>query len=610
MKTLVKIGLVDGFLLLVAGVLIAWGSPATGYESSIYWSTPISFWVCLFTATFISIVIVIYSLYFVKEKNRLWLWGISLIILCNVLLSSLYIIRSYGLLAVRGDEGIHLGYIKDIITYGLSGAENLGYPLMHVSVAYVSKWLSINPEVVLELTPIFFCILYVVFMGLLADLLAGKRVAILVALISALAFPGLIYTVPSSLADLTLPLILFLLVKSLRSGWKWKALFVCSLVLVCIFHQLTAAMAFVSLLVIPVVYFFLSKERKIASLVFYGLILAVVVTGFVYVQSPTIKTLASTMVPISATDSISAMSSGSLIQPFGGLSDERLTPSQTSVGKSNLGQIVDIIRYACRYGYSGEVAEQFFKIYGTPLALILCTLVSILLLRRQWSKYNLLVPFLVLVGVISLMLLVLLFTGISFGPLRLIVYLTLLGTIFAGLILDRVIRGKRTWLVFIVVLLLFGVSYNGIMIKYPSPYLLSTSLQDSQQEIEGTRWFLENRDPNIRIASWDFAPDRYAFYFYGIKGGSDQYYELRPLVKQLPFHLGYNKHNMIGQNFGNDTYVVMTNRIERRYIDLFPEIAKYRLLPSDIDKLNKDSSATKIYDNGDFRVWYAKSIEN
>lgn len=138
--------------MIILAILIARNSPATGYEPSIYASTPFLVWVYLFFSVACGIGIVIYCAY-KGERSNLWVFGLVLIGLCNVVVLSLYIIRDYTLWAMAGDPGSQLGKIQETI---ITGHIDIVYPITHVYFTLASQLTSIDPFLLSKWTPLSF----------------------------------------------------------------------------------------------------------------------------------------------------------------------------------------------------------------------------------------------------------------------------------------------------------------------------------------------------------------------------------------------------------------------------------------------------------------------
>lgn len=584
-----------GFILLAVATFLAWNSPTTGYESSIYYATPMAVWICLFLAIAFSIIATLGSLYLIKEHNKLWISGLLLITLISIFVSALYLIRSYAILDASGDTGTHLGLVKDIMATGHFPYVTLQYPAMHALLVQLSLTLGVNPIVIINLITPFWGLLYVAFIYLLAkSLLPSTKATVLITLITACTFFGVVFLVPSNLADLMFPMALFVLFKSFEEkAWAWRILLLLILFFFPLLHQITSVAIAVVLATALVSYIFIAKHKHSAkqTSIVAALALSFLVIWLSLWQLPTIQNTMPSIIPASGAD-ITTSTSG--------------IPTNTS----HLNRLIAEINFVSSYGYS--VAEQFFKQYGALLVFLALTMAILPYLLRARLKHWKTISLYGALIIIGLIMIAFFFTAIRFGPYRFVTYLLILGAIFSGFAASLSLKwtigkGKlaSTIALGLITLLLLGVATNSVLIKYPSPYILSPSLQNTQAELRGAEWFIDNKNMSMQTSGWTFVLRRYINYFQGAQATYGQYSSAADHTNRLPRHFGYTKYDMIGQNFNNTTYIVLTELNKRYYVDVLPKMATDFLLPSDFDRIDTDPSANLIYTNGGLDIWYA-----
>lgn len=589
-KRTLEIALATGFILLAVATFCAWASPTTEYEPSIYSATPIVVWVCFFLAIACSIIATIGSLYFCKERNKLWVLGLVLITLSYVFILALYVVRGYAMVGASGDAGTHFGYIKDIISVHHFTYSSLPYPMTHIFLAQLSLITSISPIVLMKLATAFMAMLYVGFMYLLAgSLFHGTRITVLITLSASCTFFGYTLLFPNNLADLALPMALFVLFKSFgERAWGWRVLFLTILLFFPMFHQVTSVALAAVLMVALVVYSFAAKHKRsvwltlgINVLAFAFLIAWIVLWQLPHIQYGYIPSL----VPADQSDVI-------------------LSPSGMPTNTSHIHRLVTEIHYVSSYGYN--ITEQFFKQYGILLVYLILALAALpLLLKNKVENWKAITLYGALIG-IGLMIIALFFTAIFGGPYRYVMYLSILSPVFAGFTLYALIKWARAKhkpiyisVLSLVILLLLGVATNSTLLKYYSSYTLTPNLQNTEPELEGSGWFIDNKNLTLQTSGWTFPLSQYVDYHLGYRA---LYSNTK--VYRLPRHFGYDEHDMMGQNFGNDTYFVLTELNRRYYVDVLPKMATDFLLPSDFDRIDNDPSANQIYTNGGLDIWY------
>jgi len=593
-KTSIKIITIVCSALISIALLIARNSPAKGYESSIYISTPVFVWESLLISYVCGIIILINHLYTNKsDKDNMWVFGLFLLFLSYTILLSLWIIRGYTLWC-PGDPLSHLGIIQNIVSRGYIESGNF-YPITHIYVSESSLICNIAPILLHKYIPLIFGLFYVIFMHLFAkSVFSTKNQVILATVCSVTLLPSwYLNLTPNHLSNLVFPVIFFLLLKSFTSSKiQWKILFIIIVFLFPPFHPVPSIVLLLILLTItlPNKILYLStisnknflRAKQISKFnIMLSLILAI--WSIVWISSFGVwKTV---------------------IYNINALIAEG--------GPNYLSTITQDIKYAEGYGYN--VTEYFFKIYGGLIIYIILTIVAFLIIWKKASErghkkiFSLYGPLVA----ITFFCFILFIFNLPFSPLRLIAYMLIICTLFASFTLNDILKKAQEshanilkLAIILTILLLIGVSINGALKLYPSPYTFSANFQITQSEIEGTDWFFHNKNTTISISSWYFAYPRYADFLMNLEE-KKQRKDLTPYMgSAFPFHFGYENYSMLGQSYNKDAYLVLTERVKRAYIDIYPDMAKIRLLPSDFEKLDNDSSIEKLYSNEEFDVWY------
>ena len=613
-STLIKALASVCFVLIAVAVMTAWNSPATGYESSIYWSTPSLVWWCLLLSIGCGIAIIVHQAYRGEEHSRLWALGLALILLSNTVVFSLHILRGYAMLNASGDSGTHLAITQNILASGhfyrqtITG--DLFYPATHLYLAQLSLILDSSPVTHMKWVPVLFQLQYVVFFYLLARrVLSGKGQVMLAAVAAtALSANSSAALFPNLLANLALPMALLLLFKSISPGaWQWRALLALVLVLFPLFHQVATVALVVVLLTVPLARVLLAglltngPKLTDRGLKFSMVALVVLIVWAGLWLSPMYRLVSGSL--IAEGYSIRVEAAGPPL------------PSELPEGASHLSRLSAKINYAQYYGYS--VAKQFFKTYASTAAYLLLALIAApILWRRIRSKANV-IDLASLYGplaAIALLGIGLFFTAALGGPMRYLPYLVTISTLLAGFTLSQFVdwtTSRKKWLAMtsgcLVFLFLAGISANNVWTFYRSPYTLNPSLHSTEAEIRGMGWFIHEKDTAIYSSGWYYAPWRYARFLLAPEERAQRRDYLRDATSDVPLHLGYDKSPAIGQSYEEDTYVVLRELNRRVYVDTYPRMAEVRLLPSDFARLDSDPSIDKLYDNSGLDVWLARA---
>jgi hypothetical protein len=287
-------------------------------------------------------------------------------------------------------------------------------------------------------------------------------------------------------------------------------------------------------------------------------------------------------------------------------------------GSSHLHTLTEDIAYAEGYGYN--VIGQIFKVLGGTFVYIILTLICIPILWKEMrtnkefnNLFSLYGP-LAVMGLVTIMLFVL---NIEFGPLRLHFYVVMICTIFTGFILYKMIEKIRQinktslhkFALALVIILLVGVSISGMLKLYPSPYIVSSTWQTTQTEVEGIDWLFKYRDLAIKMTGMSIAQYRFADLLLTPEEKAEQKIPWRlPEELRVPYHFGYNNPSSLSASYNEDVYLILTQRDESIYVDVFPEIAELRWHPNDFKRLKNDASLDKLYSNGGFDVWYIHAL--
>jgi hypothetical protein len=629
-KRVIKLLTIGGLALIIVALFLAWKAPATGYESSIYTATPLLVWVLLGFSAACGIGITIHQVWTKQhETSRLWVLGLLLILFSYVALLSLHIIRGYAFWCF-GDPATHLGEINDIIGTGYFGGNNF-YPVATTYAAQLCQICDLDPVIFLNLLPVVFAVLYVVFMYLLAKSLLPDKGAVIIVTVASLAPLHISLSfIPNGLANLLLPMALFLLVKSYGAGaWPWRGLVILMVFLFPVFHPVPAIALAAALAFMPVVKFIFDKIAKTTRKVFdssvkFSLVALVIlliwggwwVTSFPLAQG-VMRSLAAESYSIpEATPAITEPTpviEDASPRPEPYTLETAPAPGRTGGKVSNLARLIDAIRYAQAYGYSA--AAHIFNIYGAVFLYIVLTLIALPILWRRIAKQPKLGNFVSLYGplaAIALAIVALYFTAVGFSPLRFVMYIVLICTVFAGFMLYEIMGRARAshWnrariiAPILVFLILAGVFGSGVSTLYASPLTLSDNYQVTRTEIDGVNWLLQNKDYSLDISAHCLPTRRFAYFLFTREERGQRQDILSRTAYSIPSHFGYHKGAWLGEYYDEDSYMVLGQRDRLRYVEVYPELAKYRFYPEDFERLEGDPTVNKLYSNGGLEVYY------
>ena len=209
--TVLKALLAVGFLAFVGSLGIAYSQPATGYELSIYESTPTGFWIGGGIAGILALTVA-----FAPPTTRR-VRALALGLLAGVVLSvyALPIVRSYFFYGA-GDSMTHLGWARELDA-GTGSAFGFIYPAVHMMATFLSELSGFDLTYTLQFVPlVVFPLVCVLFTMLCVRYLTdskwavpiGVGVGLLLIPINHLSIHLMAH--PSSQAVLYLPLVLYL----------------------------------------------------------------------------------------------------------------------------------------------------------------------------------------------------------------------------------------------------------------------------------------------------------------------------------------------------------------------------------------------------------------
>lgn len=584
-----RIALVGVVLLLLAVVIVIAVPPANQYEISLYDTYPSYFWALVAGALLAGLLAIVVSAK--RDGDRSWIFGLLIALLVNSMLLLMPFIRGYQMYG-DGDALTHLGYVKEI---GMSGSlgENI-YPPAHLLVLVLEDATGADPMTIAMLVPMVFSGLYFGGMFYLLDHLFDGRDQFLFglpfAILPIFGRTHLAYR-PFALSIMFVPLVVYLFVKSHRSSTPpVRVAFVLALVALLLYHPLTA------LFIIGVF-----------SLYFVGKHVPRVRRQY---ATPT------NVLSLSAAIFVVWYSNfAGVIQRFYRVYEvlfglnEGNPPVDVYVQTVNEASpaIIDLLRVATfRYGVE-------FLLFGLGFAYIGLTL--LLWLRKEYAPdtYTLMFALtLLLFGIGGVFFLVWDLIVSPDRPFKIakIGAVVLVSQLFYfvwnhGESTSRLRRGvsgstarllgSRTGfhgILSVVILLLVVLS---VFSFYPSPLVSLSTSQVTEMNLEGTAWVTQHETGADALSVFGYNYDRHFEAQYGT-GASKPF-----SVRRIPDHFNYTEHAYLGQSYTSDTYMAITRRGRIIYPEAFPDYSEqWRFTPDDFDRLERDPTTARVYDNSDY----------
>lgn len=159
--TVLKALLAVGFLAFTGALLIAYRQPATGYELSIYWSTPNGFWIGSIIAGIIALTVSFAP----STPRRLRVVGFALAASVVMSVFALPIVRGYFFYGA-GDSMTHLGWAREL-KGGTGTPFGFIYPAVHMLAVFLTDLSGLGLTYTLQFVPlVVFPLLSIVFIAL------------------------------------------------------------------------------------------------------------------------------------------------------------------------------------------------------------------------------------------------------------------------------------------------------------------------------------------------------------------------------------------------------------------------------------------------------------
>jgi len=595
-QRLQKITLIFLFFLLSVALIITWNTPATGYESSIYWSTPLILWVSLIASVIVGVALVVVAIAKNElEKTSFWKIGFFLVFLCYAICLALFIIRGYYMWAMEGDLSSHIGWTEETLKTG-HVLTSIIYPTAYIYLSEIIFLTDLDLFFVHKITPLIFGLLCVLFMCILAKILFVKKsIYLLVGILSCcLTHTWYLRVTPNILANFLLPLVIFLVYKNVQQKtWVWGVSLVIVLVLMPVFHPVPTmilAIVFVSIGVFMVVSYINNRWQIETLNDFKGgktyrittLFIIMLVWCLFWISSFTVF-------------------NHQILSVY-----DAITLGENDPWASGL---IGLASDASAYGYS--VIEQVIKnLWGQIILCVISALSLPLIVKRYLgSRENsgAISLFLAFVIVIFLSAIFYMF-DLAFTPKRMLYAISMFGTFFAAYFLAFFLTAntKRSLIPlntytksFITLIVVFSLFVGGLLALYPSPYILTASSQNTHFEIEGLLFTYDHRDVNVTLTGITIAPGRLS---HALLTPEERVTQALPLYledQRVPYRFGYDVDSLISI-YACETDIIITQKDKKRYQDALPEIEELRYTRQDFERLRIDPGLHFLYSNGEF----------
>jgi len=591
------------FIILVL-IIIARTPPASGYEISIYEAYPWYFWIFIIVGIACGLSILVFSAFYHEgDSSGLWALGLFAIILSNVIILMLPIIfRGYTFYG-RGDPLIHIGEIKDILSYGHIGEWNF-YPVTHILATTLVYITGLNLRWIFGIGPSFFYVVYILSIYLLSRVISEDRgQSLLITAFGTLMVYGLSHSrlTPGTLAFFLLPLILFLFYWSRTPPLRpaKMVLFILFLLMLPFLHPIGSMFLILIFLCLN------------ASELIYKTIKRYQAPSFaIRITNPSLIVFVTFLIWFSS------------FSAFGANVRYLTNWLYYQIGQPALARYTESLERADLSVF--QFTELLLKMYGQYLlyiavAVILC-IVILWRIRTLWSGIELnQVTFAMIFAVFGTVALVFIFGDYPGGWTRPFSYSIFAATVLNGLGVHRlarrgVLRDKKSlmarMLPFMVIVILVAASIFSLFNVSFSPITISANHHVTQMELDGMGWLLNYSNEQILIDDLSFEQYRFTYALIG--------YDAAKGVKNIrswgvahhpPRHFNYTQNRMLGQSYQEDRYLVTTKLSRESSHKIYPKYSDlWSFNPNDFNNLDEhDPSVSRVYANNEVDVFYVRS---
>jgi len=591
--TILKVLLAVGFLGFAIALVAAHSRPATGYELSLYRSTPITFWI----GTVVAGVIGLSAAFTPGVSQRLRTAGFALTTSAVMAVFALPIIRGYFYYGA-GDSMTHLGWARELEA-GTGSTFGFIYPAVHSLSTYLTVLSGFELTYTLQFIPlVVFPLLSVVFMTFCVQYLTDSQWAVPVGIATGLLLVPVnnlsvhLMAHPSSQAILFVPLVLYLVFRfvneqSDRFAFATPtgiALAIACVALVFIHPQ--ESMSLVLLLgAISVVQFSYRRFRPTDRIAHHRPIYAHTLATFLVFAS----WLPQHDRPI---DRI-----GFVIAQF--------QEAGTTTGGEAEAQTASLA------ALGGSIEELFIKLLLVTLIVGLCAagLVGLNMLGRLEKKTagrSALVTYLT-AGLVPLALVFLIVFLADQGDHYfrfmgfIMVSVAILGATAVSEAADRASLSISRKTVASGLVLLFAVMLvmQGLAV-HPSPYYYQSNNQVPESSMDGYEIAFEHRAEETAFVSPRSGPRRYVDAYYG-----------RPTAREAMNFPGYRTgvnetafNENLAEFYDTDRYLAIREANRQIETELYEGL---RFSSDGFDQLERESNIYRVQDNGDFTLYLLRN---
>lgn len=581
-NVIIKLLLSISFIFIATSSVLLLYSSITGYEISIYDSTPAFVWISLFFTIACGIGLIFYFIWN-DEKMPCVYWILSIMLIIIARLELLYIPLLRGYIALRGDNLSHIGNVIDILKYSHIG--NNIYPVTHILCSKISLITSLPPISFMNYITGLFSVFFVLSTYLLLKTTSLERKEQFLAFVVAggILFDNYnIYIMPNGWSLFFLPFILYVALQARE--WNVSAIFTLLLVFFVFFHPLSYLITIAILMLCTMCYYILKNSEYFAGTFdnsyTYSLIISTILSFILFSW----YIISYQRFEVNIHIMWNSITSGGGIVPIAHMSDK--------LNKIHF-ELPDFI-------------ELLIKMNGDELIyLIFLISASYFLVRRCFKKCSkvyvteaIFVAIPIQFGGIFAFYLLHLIPGLeSIGSSRLLSYTAILTPISSALVLNNYISNKNKIMSILCIVLILVASLLSILSLYPSPYVFQANPAVTNMDMTGMGWaanstigsdyqYVNILSPVTRFQN-------------AILGTNATKVKLGKGDSTIIDHFGYKNNTYLGKYYDKTMYFTVTQMDQIIYDTVSTYAAVARFNKYDFVRLNQDITVNRLYHNGE-----------
>ena len=547
------------FFIICVAIIILAHTPVNGYELSIYQGTPIIFWIAI-VAGMINGGLLLLRYY--NSGNKLWTVGLLEIVLCHLLIVSVYLLRGSFYLD-RGDSLSYIGYSIDLINEGSIPWYNF-YPFFTVLMSLVTELTGIPPIWVTQLLPPLTLMIYTLSMYCWAKSIFPERLFVASMLFASVPifFAGFLAPLYyQSLAVMVLPLLFYCLRRGATGDGRFRAIAFILIIFFVLTHQIVAMGV---LLFMAIMFLIEQKAPHGSRSVSPALVLFVFVTLFAWIFTQGFLTHSVTSIFQQILDSFSGQST--------------FTYAQTAIAK---------------VGIWSTIRSVLVFIADDLVFLFLSLLAGVVIWKKASRLDPIFVYFLCLVGGCSMLLVLMFIATVHSSPVRLINlnFAMIFSVPLVGYLLYRQRnRGHRLKAGLIIVAILFSI-FASTASFYWDPTNLNPNGTISASEVPGNNWIISLQDEHRNSSILFNVPSRFADMLYG-----REYKLEHPNIVYGVMDPGdHFKEPLSANQSYTGSYLIVTTFDQEAYTKVWPDFGRFT--SNDFQAIDESMVISKIYAN-------------